>query len=253
MQIAGAAKRVAVLGIKTEEKAGQPAFFVPEYLQEHGVEIIPVPGACASGLHAGCLHSRGAALRRASAEAAAPPALPALCLVLLFCCMHKAPAGLTRLRSLTCLHATRIPPGLPPLPSLPCSLPGPPPTIHPPPPPVYYPDVKEILGRPVVRDLRAIRQPVDILDVFRRPQDLPQVGCWVGGREGAGRAEADTRRPPPAGPAAGEVRWAGWQGRGCQAAGGLRRAICRRRKQLPQVGGAHACAAGAGEVGNGCG
>jgi len=37
------ARRVAVLGIKTEAQAGQPAFYVPEYLQRAGYEIIPVP------------------------------------------------------------------------------------------------------------------------------------------------------------------------------------------------------------------
>ncbi|GBF98631.1 hypothetical protein Rsub_10820 [Raphidocelis subcapitata] len=37
------AKRVAVLGIKTEAKADQPAYYVPEYLQSAGVEIVPVP------------------------------------------------------------------------------------------------------------------------------------------------------------------------------------------------------------------
>jgi predicted CoA-binding protein len=37
------AKRVAVLGIKTEEQAGQPAFYVPKYLAEAGVEVVPVP------------------------------------------------------------------------------------------------------------------------------------------------------------------------------------------------------------------
>jgi predicted CoA-binding protein len=36
-------KRVAVLGIKTERQAGQPAFYVPEYLAARGFEIIPVP------------------------------------------------------------------------------------------------------------------------------------------------------------------------------------------------------------------
>jgi predicted CoA-binding protein len=41
--------------------------------------------------------------------------------------------------------------------------------------PVYYPEVKEILGKPVVRDLRQIQGHLDILDVFRRPADLPQV------------------------------------------------------------------------------
>jgi len=37
------AKRVAVLGIKTEQQGGQPAFYVPEYLQRAGYEIVPVP------------------------------------------------------------------------------------------------------------------------------------------------------------------------------------------------------------------
>lgn len=36
-------RRVAVLGIKTEAQAGQPAFYVPEYLQQVGYEIVPVP------------------------------------------------------------------------------------------------------------------------------------------------------------------------------------------------------------------
>ena len=35
-------RRIAVLGIKTPE-SGQPAFYVPEYAQERGYEIIPVP------------------------------------------------------------------------------------------------------------------------------------------------------------------------------------------------------------------
>jgi predicted CoA-binding protein len=37
------ARRVAVLGIKTERHAGRPAFFVPRYLQGAGYEIVPVP------------------------------------------------------------------------------------------------------------------------------------------------------------------------------------------------------------------
>jgi predicted CoA-binding protein len=37
------AKRVAVLGIKTEAQSGQPAFYVPQYLAEAGVEVVPVP------------------------------------------------------------------------------------------------------------------------------------------------------------------------------------------------------------------
>lgn len=72
---------MAVLGIKTEAQASQPAFFVAEFLQSTGAKVIPVP--------------------------------------------------------------------------------------------VYYPDVKEILGEPVVRDLKAIKERVDILDVFRRPSDIP--------------------------------------------------------------------------------
>ncbi len=34
---------IAVLGIKTEALAGQPAFYVPRYLQNAGFRIIPVP------------------------------------------------------------------------------------------------------------------------------------------------------------------------------------------------------------------
>lgn len=36
-------KRIAVLGIKTEAQADQPAFYVPEYLASVGFEVIPVP------------------------------------------------------------------------------------------------------------------------------------------------------------------------------------------------------------------
>lgn len=36
-------QRVAVLGIKTEKQAAQPAFYVPEYLDAAGFEVIPVP------------------------------------------------------------------------------------------------------------------------------------------------------------------------------------------------------------------
>ena len=79
-QIAGKARTVAVLGIKPESKASQPAYFVPEFLQSTGVEVIPVP--------------------------------------------------------------------------------------------VYFPEVKEILGKPVIRDLKKIKQQVDILDIFSRPEDL---------------------------------------------------------------------------------
>jgi predicted CoA-binding protein len=80
-EIVRAAKRIAVLGIKTEAQAGQAAFYVPEFLHERGVEIVPVP--------------------------------------------------------------------------------------------VYYPDATEILGQKVYRKLADVPGPVDIVDVFRRPSDIP--------------------------------------------------------------------------------
>ncbi|TKC98510.1 CoA-binding protein [Polyangium fumosum] len=80
-EIARGAKRVAVLGIKTEQQSEQPAFYVPAYLQGAGVEVVPVP--------------------------------------------------------------------------------------------VYYPDVTRILGQPVVRRLADVPGEIDIVDVFRRPSDLP--------------------------------------------------------------------------------
>ncbi len=36
-------KRIAVLGIKTEAQADQPAFYVPKYLDAAGLQVIPVP------------------------------------------------------------------------------------------------------------------------------------------------------------------------------------------------------------------
>jgi uncharacterized protein len=36
-------RRIAVLGIKTEEQAGQPAYDVPEYLAGAGLDVVPVP------------------------------------------------------------------------------------------------------------------------------------------------------------------------------------------------------------------
>lgn len=39
--------------------------------------------------------------------------------------------------------------------------------------PVYYPDVKQILGQPVYRTLREIPDDIDMVDVFRRPRDIP--------------------------------------------------------------------------------
>ena len=75
-------KRLAVLGIKPESHASQPAFYVPKYMANAGYEIIPVP--------------------------------------------------------------------------------------------VYYPDVTEILGKSVVRDLRDVNGEIDMVNVFRRPGDIPQ-------------------------------------------------------------------------------
>ena len=40
--------------------------------------------------------------------------------------------------------------------------------------PVYFPDAREILGRPVYRKLAEIPQPVDMVNVFRRSHDIPQ-------------------------------------------------------------------------------
>ena len=39
--------------------------------------------------------------------------------------------------------------------------------------PVYYPEATEILGQPVHRTVASIVQPVDMVNVFRRPKDVP--------------------------------------------------------------------------------
>jgi predicted CoA-binding protein len=39
--------------------------------------------------------------------------------------------------------------------------------------PVYYPDVTTILGERVYRSLAELPVPVDLVDVFRRPSDIP--------------------------------------------------------------------------------
>ncbi len=39
--------------------------------------------------------------------------------------------------------------------------------------PVYYPELNAILGRPVYRSLRDVPGPVDMVNVFRRSQDVP--------------------------------------------------------------------------------
>ena len=39
--------------------------------------------------------------------------------------------------------------------------------------PVYYPDATEILGEPVYRNVSDIPGDVDMVNVFRRPRDIP--------------------------------------------------------------------------------
>jgi predicted CoA-binding protein len=39
--------------------------------------------------------------------------------------------------------------------------------------PVYYPEVTSILDRPVHRRLAEVTPPVDMVNVFRRPRDIP--------------------------------------------------------------------------------
>ncbi len=52
--------------------------------------------------------------------------------------------------------------------------------------PVYYPDVTEILGQPVYRTLAAIPGPIHLVDVFRRPKDIPaHVDDMIAKRPGA--------------------------------------------------------------------
>ncbi|HEX5707698.1 MAG TPA: CoA-binding protein [Pyrinomonadaceae bacterium] len=81
LALLGETRRVAVLGIKTEQQSYQPAFYVPQYLAGAGLEVIPVP--------------------------------------------------------------------------------------------VYYPEAKEILGRKVYRRLADVPGEIDLVDVFRRPEDIP--------------------------------------------------------------------------------
>ena len=39
--------------------------------------------------------------------------------------------------------------------------------------PVYYPDATEMLGEPVYRTISAIPGDIDMVNVFRKPQDIP--------------------------------------------------------------------------------
>jgi uncharacterized protein len=74
-------RRIAVLGMKTEAQAYQPAFYVPQYMASAGFEVIPVP--------------------------------------------------------------------------------------------VYYPEATHILGRKVYRKLSEVPGEIDLVNVFRRPGDIP--------------------------------------------------------------------------------
>ena len=40
--------------------------------------------------------------------------------------------------------------------------------------PVYYPEVSEILGHPVYRRISDVPGDIDMVNVFRRPRDIPQ-------------------------------------------------------------------------------
>jgi predicted CoA-binding protein len=42
-ELLGRTRRIAVVGIKTEEHSFQPAFYVPKSVQSEGFEIVPVP------------------------------------------------------------------------------------------------------------------------------------------------------------------------------------------------------------------
>ncbi len=39
--------------------------------------------------------------------------------------------------------------------------------------PTYYPEMRELFGSPAYRTLSAIPGDIDLVDVFRRPQDIP--------------------------------------------------------------------------------
>ncbi len=42
-QLVRSARRIAVLGIKTEAESDRPAFYVPKYLVDAGLDVVPVP------------------------------------------------------------------------------------------------------------------------------------------------------------------------------------------------------------------
>jgi uncharacterized protein len=79
-EILDSTRTIAVLGMKTEQHAGEPAFEVPRYMADNGFDVVPVP--------------------------------------------------------------------------------------------VYFPDVTEIIGKPVYRSVAAIPEPIDLVNLFRRSRDV---------------------------------------------------------------------------------
>ena len=65
--------------------------------------------------------------------------------------------------------------------------------------PVYYPDVTEILGRPVYRTVSAVPAPVELVNVFRRPRDIPPTcrTSWPRGPGWSGYSSASATTSPP--------------------------------------------------------
>ena len=76
--------------------------------------------------------------------------------------------------------------------------------------PVYYPEVTEILGRPVYRRLVDVPGPIDLVDVFRRPEHIPSTSTTCSprsrGRCGCSPASGTTQSPKPS-PARGSTSY----------------------------------------------
>jgi uncharacterized protein len=65
--------------------------------------------------------------------------------------------------------------------------------------PVYFPEVTEILGEPVYRTVRAIPEPVDLVNVFRRPKDIDaHVDDIIAAKPAAVWFQLDIRNDPAA-------------------------------------------------------
>lgn len=103
-----------------------------------------------------------------------------------------------------------LPPPTSPTPSVPQVIPV----------PTYYPDVTTILGRPVYRTVAAAaaaasspgeqQQPLDCVDVFRRPADVPgHVADVIAARPRVVWLQSGIRCP--------EAEVGGWLGDACKA------------------------------------